>query len=108
MVQGHPVYDFSGRRCYYRTVGIKTDQIHIGYSYDFTVSNLIGTTSGAHEISLIYEFNNLSLGQQRKADQGNSVSGILIHFNVHINNPDVLLNLYHQNNVIYLFVYICG
>lgn len=47
-------------------IGIKTDQLHIGYSYDFTVSNLISSTGGAHEISLIYEFNNLSLGQQRK------------------------------------------
>lgn len=47
-------------------IGIKTDQLHIGYSYDFTISNLISSTSGAHEISLIYEFNNLSLGQQRK------------------------------------------
>ncbi|MEI6047317.1 MAG: PorP/SprF family type IX secretion system membrane protein [Bacteroidota bacterium] len=47
-------------------VGIKTNKIHIGYSYDFTVSNLISSTSGAHEISLIYEFSNLSLGQQRR------------------------------------------
>jgi type IX secretion system PorP/SprF family membrane protein len=47
-------------------VGIKTGQLHLGYSYDFTISNLISSTSGAHEISLIFEFNNLSLGQQRK------------------------------------------
>jgi type IX secretion system PorP/SprF family membrane protein len=47
-------------------VGIKTDQFQIGYSYDFTISNLVSSTGGAHEISLIYEFNNLSLGQQRK------------------------------------------
>ena len=47
-------------------IGIKTSQVHIGYSYDFTISNLISSTSGAHEISLIYEFNNLSIGQQRK------------------------------------------
>ena len=47
-------------------VGIKTNQLHIGYSYDFTISNLMSSTAGAHEISLIYEFNNLSLGQQRK------------------------------------------
>ncbi|MGE5419789.1 MAG: type IX secretion system membrane protein PorP/SprF, partial [Chloroflexota bacterium] len=47
-------------------VGIKTDQLHIGYSYDFTISNLISSTSGAHEISLVYEFNNMSLGQQRR------------------------------------------
>jgi type IX secretion system PorP/SprF family membrane protein len=47
-------------------VGIKTAKLHIGYSYDFTISNLISSTGGAHEISLVYEFNNLSLGQQRK------------------------------------------
>jgi type IX secretion system PorP/SprF family membrane protein len=47
-------------------VGIKTKQLHIGYSYDFTISNLISATSGAHEISLVYEFNNLSLGQRKR------------------------------------------
>lgn len=47
-------------------IGIKTSQVHIGYSYDFTISNLIGSTGGAHEISIIYEFNNLSLGQLNK------------------------------------------
>jgi type IX secretion system PorP/SprF family membrane protein len=47
-------------------IGIKTQQLHIGYSYDFTISNLIGSTGGAHEISLVYEFNNLSLGQLKK------------------------------------------
>jgi type IX secretion system PorP/SprF family membrane protein len=46
-------------------VGIKTGQLHIGYSYDFTISNLISSTSGAHELSLIFEFNNMSLGQRR-------------------------------------------
>jgi type IX secretion system PorP/SprF family membrane protein len=34
-------------------VGIKTKQLHIGYSYDFTISNLITSTSGSHEISLV-------------------------------------------------------
>lgn len=47
-------------------IGIKTGQLHLGYSYDFTISNLISSTSGAHEISVVFEFNNLSLGQQRK------------------------------------------
>jgi type IX secretion system PorP/SprF family membrane protein len=47
-------------------VGFKTNQLHIGYSYDFTISNLISSTGGAHEISLMYEFNSFSLGQQRK------------------------------------------
>ena len=47
-------------------IGIKTSAFHIGYSYDFTISNLIGSTAGAHEVSLIYEFNTLSVGAQRK------------------------------------------
>jgi type IX secretion system PorP/SprF family membrane protein len=47
-------------------IGIKTEQLHIGYSYDFTISNLVSSTGGAHEISLVYEFNSFSLGQQRK------------------------------------------
>ena len=37
-------------------IGIKTDQLNIGLSYDFTVSNLITSTGGAYEISLIYTF----------------------------------------------------
>ena len=45
-------------------VGFKTNSVHIGYSYDFTISNLL-TTTGVHEISIIYEFNNLSVGRQR-------------------------------------------
>ncbi len=47
-------------------IGIKTNQLRIGYSYDFTISSLISSTGGAHEVSLTYEFNNLSFGQQRK------------------------------------------
>ncbi|HSL85882.1 MAG TPA: PorP/SprF family type IX secretion system membrane protein [Bacteroidales bacterium] len=47
-------------------IGIKTEQIHIGYSYDFTVSNLISSTAGAHEISLVYEFNTFSIGDKRR------------------------------------------
>lgn len=37
--------------------GINTGNIRIGYSYDFTISRLINSTGGAHEISLIYMFN---------------------------------------------------
>ncbi len=47
-------------------VGIKTKQLHIGYSYDFTISNLITSTSGSHELSLVYEFNSFSLGQRKR------------------------------------------
>jgi type IX secretion system PorP/SprF family membrane protein len=37
--------------------GLKLDWINIGYSYDFTISRLIGSTHGAHEFSLSYAFN---------------------------------------------------
>lgn len=47
-------------------IGIKTNNVAIGYSYDFTISNLIGSSGGSHEISLIYEFNNLSMGAQHR------------------------------------------
>ena len=47
-------------------VGIKTEQLRIGYSYDFTISSLVNATAGAHEISLTFEFNNPNSGRQRK------------------------------------------
>ncbi len=34
-----------------------TKNLRIGYSYDITVSKLLGNTGGAHEVSLVYEFN---------------------------------------------------
>jgi type IX secretion system PorP/SprF family membrane protein len=37
-------------------VGIKTGELNIGYSYDFTISKLITNTGGAHEISVSYVF----------------------------------------------------
>jgi type IX secretion system PorP/SprF family membrane protein len=37
-------------------VGFKIENFSIGYSYDFTISNLINSTSGSHEVSLVYEF----------------------------------------------------
>ena len=37
-------------------VGYKTKQLHIGYSYDFTISSLLGSTGGSHEVSVMYEF----------------------------------------------------
>lgn len=36
--------------------GIKMYRFSVGYSYDFTVSNLMNSTNGAHEVSVIYEF----------------------------------------------------
>ncbi len=37
--------------------GLRTRNMRIGYSYDFTISRLITSTGGAHEISVIYQFN---------------------------------------------------
>ncbi|MCK4662344.1 MAG: type IX secretion system membrane protein PorP/SprF [Bacteroidales bacterium] len=44
--------------------GYKVDEFSVGYSYDFTVSRLIASTGGAHEISIIYLFN---VSKYRKA-----------------------------------------
>lgn len=37
--------------------GIRKDNLRIGYSYDFTISGLRSSTGGAHEVSLIFQFN---------------------------------------------------
>lgn len=37
-------------------VGFKMKGFSIGYSYDFTISNLVSSTHGAHEISLSLDF----------------------------------------------------
>ncbi len=37
-------------------LGLKLKSVSVGYSYDFTTSSLITRTGGAHEISLIYTF----------------------------------------------------
>ncbi|HVN58607.1 MAG TPA: PorP/SprF family type IX secretion system membrane protein [Bacteroidales bacterium] len=47
-------------------VGIKTKNLQIGYSYDFTISNLIASTGGAHELSLVYEFTSFTLGSTHR------------------------------------------
>lgn len=36
--------------------GLKFDEFQIGYSYDITISNLGPSSGGAHEVSLIYQF----------------------------------------------------
>ena len=35
-------------------LGFQTDRFKIGYSYDYVISNLVKTNSGAHEISISY------------------------------------------------------
>lgn len=47
--------------------GVKTNNMSIGYSYDFTVSKLITSTGGSHEISLSYSFRTKPLKHKPKA-----------------------------------------
>ena len=50
-------------------VGYKLGQLRVGYSYDFTISDLIGNTGGAHEVSLIYEFkSNLRIKNRKRRE----------------------------------------
>lgn len=36
--------------------GYKLDKFSIGYSYDFTISRLVTSTHGSHEVSLVFKF----------------------------------------------------
>jgi type IX secretion system PorP/SprF family membrane protein len=47
-------------------IGIKTDQLNIGFSYDFTISNLITSSGGAYELSLIYSFSSAQVKRGAK------------------------------------------
>lgn len=36
-------------------IGFQKDRLNIGYSYDYTISQLYGLTQGAHEVTLSYQ-----------------------------------------------------
>lgn len=54
--RGIPPYNSERGDMFAFLMGIKTQRVSIGYSYDFTISNIIDKTAGAHEISLSIEF----------------------------------------------------
>lgn len=54
---GHnPEAYHSNRDAVTALLGFKIEGLQIGYSYDLTLSRLVGNTGGSHEISVIYEF----------------------------------------------------
>lgn len=55
--RGLPFYkEVFNRDAFTMLVGIKTKSMNIGYSYDFTISRLVGNTGGSHELSVSYTF----------------------------------------------------
>jgi type IX secretion system PorP/SprF family membrane protein len=54
--RGIPVLNSDRGDSFAGLIGYKNPNFSIGYSYDFTISNLINKTSGAHEISMAIEF----------------------------------------------------
>ena len=48
-------------------LGYKIFDLHIGYSYDFSIGELLSTTGGAHEISIMYEFQPRAKAKKRPA-----------------------------------------
>ncbi len=58
-----PVDGISNNESLIFLTGISTNGLHIGYSFDYTLSELGISTGGAHEISVRYEF---FLGDPRK------------------------------------------
>jgi len=55
--RGIPLYkEVFNRDAFTVLFGIKWNSMNIGYSYDFTISRLVASTGGSHEISLSYTF----------------------------------------------------
>lgn len=46
--------------------GVELKQFMLAYSYDMTISNLITSTGGAHEVAMIFNFNTNTNGRKRK------------------------------------------
>lgn len=47
-------------------VGFKTERLNIGYSFDFTISKLVGQTAGAHEVTLSYQLCKLTKKKKKR------------------------------------------
>jgi hypothetical protein len=49
-------HNFSNPDAIVALIGLKFNNIRVGYSYDYTVSNIGGSSGGAHEISFAWNF----------------------------------------------------
>jgi type IX secretion system PorP/SprF family membrane protein len=66
--RGIPLYkEVFNRDAITLLVGVKTHDLNIGYSYDFTISKLITSTGGSHEVSISYVFKTKPLKHKIKA-----------------------------------------
>lgn len=54
--RGIPPFNSQRGDAFIVLVGYKTKSFNVGYSYDVTLSNLIGQAIGSHEISMSYKF----------------------------------------------------
>jgi len=54
--RGIPPFNSQRGDAFIVLVGYKTKSFNVGYSYDVTISNLIGQAIGSHEISMSYKF----------------------------------------------------
>ncbi len=54
--RGIPPFNSDRGDAFVFLAGVKLQHITVGYSYDFTISNLSGHSAGSHEISISYEF----------------------------------------------------
>jgi len=50
-------------------LGVRFDQLDVGYSYDITVSGLGASSGGSHEISAMYQFNSKKSPKVKKKDK---------------------------------------
>ena len=55
--RGIPILPETSRDAVVIMTGFKTKAFNVGYSYDFTISKLVGSTAGSHEINISYKFN---------------------------------------------------
>ncbi|MFP4366981.1 MAG: type IX secretion system membrane protein PorP/SprF [Bacteroidales bacterium] len=59
--RGIPGLSSGGQDAVIFLLGYKVDQFNIGYSFDFPISHLLGSTGGAHEISITYSWTSIRI-----------------------------------------------